>query len=455
MTGMRRRSELDASPPVHRGMKDTLDKSVFRKTLPVLAARVPSPKAGLFLKSEALRRSIINLPKIRSVVPDPSDSKDTRLVLFRVSENADLPPEAQDFLREQSADILRYNLDLNYDYWTADEILHSVLPEELCEGAPSGFAITGHIAHVNLNDEYLPYKHVIGQVILDKNKAVRTVVNKLNSIDTKFRFFKMELLAGEPDYVVEHHESDCRFIFDFTKVYWNSRLHTEHDRLVQLFKPEDVVADVFAGVGPFAIPAAKKGCAVVANDLNPDSYLYLKKNIELNHVSTVVRAYCEDGREFIKAAVPRALNEPFPPYKNPKENKSRNRHKSSSNVPVPVPAPELPPRKRISHFVMNLPDTAIEFLDAFRGIMSDSANEEGTRDLSGIYDVMPMVHCHCFTRELEPDKAEKDIRARVQHRLGYTFTGSDEVSLHLVRSVAPNKDMYCISFRLPREVAFA
>jgi hypothetical protein len=39
---------------------------------------------------------------------------------------------------------------------------------------------------------------------VQKNKGVKTVVNKLNSIDTQFRFFKMELLAGEPNYVVEH-----------------------------------------------------------------------------------------------------------------------------------------------------------------------------------------------------------------------------------------------------------
>jgi tRNA (guanine37-N1)-methyltransferase len=67
-------------------------------------------------------------------------------------------------------------------------------------------------------------------------------------------------------------------------VYWNSRLHTEHDRLVKLFKPEDLIADVFAGVGPFAIPAAKKGCAILANDLNPNSAKYLQRNADDNKV---------------------------------------------------------------------------------------------------------------------------------------------------------------------------
>ena len=78
------------------------------------------------------------------------------------------------------------------------------------------------------------------------------------------------------------------FAFDFTKVYWNSRLHTEHERLVQLFNPNDVVADVFAGVGPFALPAARKGCGVLANDLNPESYNWLSRNIESNKVRSLV-----------------------------------------------------------------------------------------------------------------------------------------------------------------------
>jgi tRNA (guanine37-N1)-methyltransferase len=39
--------------------------------------------------------------------------------------------------------------------------------------------------------------------------------------------------------------------------------------------------------------------------------------------------------------------------------------------------------------------------------------------------------------------------------LEYTISpSSTDYTLHLVRSVAPNKDMYCLSFRLDPDVAF-
>lgn len=98
----------------------------------------------------------------------------------------------------------------------------------------------------------------------------------------------MEVLAGEPNFDVEVSEAECKFRFAFDKVYWNSRLSSEHARLVQSFKPTDVVADGFAGVGPFAIPAAKKGCAVLASDLNPDSASSLEGNIKLNKVGITI-----------------------------------------------------------------------------------------------------------------------------------------------------------------------
>lgn len=43
-----------------------------------------------------------------------------------------------------------------------------------------------------------------------------------------------------------------------------------------------------AGVGPFAIPAAKKGCFVLGNDLNPESVKWMRENRMVNKVGLSV-----------------------------------------------------------------------------------------------------------------------------------------------------------------------
>ena len=124
-------------------------------------------------------------------------------------------------------------------------------------------------------------------MLLDKIPTCKTVVNKVGKIDTVFRTFDMELLAGEDNTVVTLKEEHCIFEFDYRKVYWNSRLQHEHARLVSTFAKTDVVADMFCGIGPFVLPAAKKGCVVYGNDLNPCCFEYLNKNLKLNKVDSV------------------------------------------------------------------------------------------------------------------------------------------------------------------------
>lgn len=48
-------------------------------------------------------------------------------------------------------------------------------------------------------------------------------------------------------------------------------------------KVDVIVADLMAGVGPFAVPLALNRITVYANDLNPESYKYLNKNMKINH----------------------------------------------------------------------------------------------------------------------------------------------------------------------------
>ena len=127
----------------------------------------------------------------------------------------------------------------------------------------------------------------------------------------------------------------------------------------------------------------------------------------LLQVGKRIRPFCEDGRDFIRNAFNRAWDDPLDPIPPPKLRRTEVKEVRAGERPAP---PTGPKRNRISHFVMNLPDTAILFLDAFRGVLSPA--NAGERKLSGLYDKehMPMVHCHCFTRELEPAKAAVDIR---------------------------------------------
>lgn len=109
--------------------------------------------------------------------------------------------------------------------------------------------------------------------------------------ESEFRTFQYEVLAGPDDMDVSVSENGCTFEFNYAKVYWNSKLEYEHGRLVEMFKPGEVVCDVMAGIGPFAVPAGKKGVIVWANDMNPESYHYLKKAVERNKVGTVLFSF--------------------------------------------------------------------------------------------------------------------------------------------------------------------
>lgn len=128
---------------------------------------------------------------------------------------------------------------------------------------------------------------------------IKTVVNKIGTITNEFRVPKFEILAGSSDMVTEVKQYGATFKLDYGLVYWNSRLEHEHIRLVSQFRPGEIICDMFAGIGPFAIPAAQKGCIVYANDLNPDSIHYLKINAKLNKVDDRVCAYNMDARKFI------------------------------------------------------------------------------------------------------------------------------------------------------------
>lgn len=386
--------------------------------------------------------------------------------------------------------------DTAYSLLTVDQVLRRIMPTKdngndngttsnpIIEEIPSSFEIAGHIAHLNLREEALPYKYLIGKAILDKNgPKIKLVVNKIGNIENEFRTFPMEILAGEclnmkkvetlchattssnetvqvkigPQHEslmkVEVKEHGCRFQLDFARVYFNSRLQSEHARLVQQIvedarrnsrtkkkeEEECIVADAMAGVGPFAIPLTSSNAPHYsqtkiichANDLNPTSYEYLQKNAKLNKCyADRLTMYNLDGREFIHRMNKEGVN--------------------------------------VDHFIMNLPQLAPEFLDAFRGWNFNTSCDDD--DVLSNIDTrrQPMIHVHCFGEKARcPEdivRIERQLQERCEQALGCqncfsehgisssSMAVTNEFQVRIVRDVGPRKNMFCVSFRLPFEV---
>ena len=256
------------------------------------------------------------------------------------------------------------------------------------------------------------FKTILGQVLLDKIPTCRTVINKINEIENEYRNINYEILAGVDDLKTVVKESNCSFHLDYSQVYWNPRLSTEHERLIKEIPADSVLYDVFAGIGPFAIPAAKKKCEVLANDLNPVSFEYLLKNITVNKVKDRVQAFNMDGRAFIRGPV--------------KEDLLR-RWKDKPDV--------------VTHIVMNLPALAADFIDTFVGMLHGVEINA---------PVLPIVHVYAF----EKGGDEAGLLDRVRTNLDYDLK-TEAITRFFVRQVAPSKDMVRLRFELPWDLLYA
>lgn len=281
-------------PPVLRP-STVLDKAAFTKTVNLAAACIRDNRNITRIRQALTKNNdALSLDRLSAIIPDPDASlaaKGRKALLLKPAISPAKPeswgPVITELVSRDEVGVVPYELQLDYEYWTYRDVLSALLPPELHDDIPSGFNTAGHVAHLNLRDQHLPYKQLIGQVLVEKNQHIRTVINKIDNVGTEseFRTFAYEVLAGPDDMNVEVSENGCLFKFDYSKVYWNSKLEKEHTRLVRMFTPGEVVCDVMAGIGPFAVPAGKRGVFVWANDYNPESFKYMEDATGRNKVS--------------------------------------------------------------------------------------------------------------------------------------------------------------------------
>ena len=246
----------------------------------------------------------------------------------------------------------------------------------------------------------------IADAVIESGLPVRSVLNRASKIKGELRVREWEVVAVDSSATAEgtdvaaadsdrsptetvHREYGHEFLVDIAAVYFSPRLATERHRVVEGVEPGERLLDMFAGVGPFAIPAASRGAEVVAVDLNETAVDYCRENAHRNGVADAVSTICADVCE---------VDDDY--------------------------------RGWADRLVMNLPHSANEFLDTAVALAGDDC----------------IIHYYDIQHEDDPfGPGIEAIRAAAEP----TYDVRVETE-HVVRSYAPHELNICLDVRLSK-----
>jgi tRNA (guanine37-N1)-methyltransferase len=250
--------------------------------------------------------------------------------------------------------------------------------------APGAYELIGDIAIIDQHEENVMD---IAKVLL-KHKNIKTVFQATSAVSGEYRTRELLFIAGEKKTETIYRENGCRYLLDVKNVYFTPRLSTERGRIAGQVTDGEKVVDMFAGIGPFSILIAKRFplTHVIAIDKNPVAIQYLRENALLNKLKNI----------------------------EIKEGDARE---------------EITGITDADHVIMNLPHSAMEFIDATLGIMKRGG----------------VIHFYAISHEDDLfDGIFKDIEERA------AGSGLRVISLdkRIVRPYAPYQYNVCIDLRV-------
>jgi tRNA (guanine37-N1)-methyltransferase len=257
------------------------------------------------------------------------------------------------------------------------------MPADLLAFAPS----YGRVGDVAVVDEDDPDRaRELADAIVASDLPVETVLDRASKVRGQQRVREWTVLAGDGTETV-HREYGCEYLVDLAAVYFSPRLATERHRVAEQVREGERAFDMFAGVGPFVVPFAKRGATAVGVDVNPDAVAYLRENARRNGVADRVTAVEGD------------VSEVAPEYEG-----------------------------WADRVVMNLPHSADEFLDSAVVLASEAC----------------VVHYYDIQSEDDPyGPGERAVRAAAEPAYEVTVE-----TRHTVRSYAPHEVNVCLDVRL-------
>jgi tRNA (guanine37-N1)-methyltransferase len=182
-------------------------------------------------------------------------------------------------------------------------------PEELSLLYKS-YDVVGDIAVIRIPESLEPRSGIIAETIMQTHKRVKTVLHQVSPILGDLRLRKLEWVRGERKTETFHKEFGCVFKVDLEKCYFSPRLSHERMRIAKLVKPNEVIVNMFAGVGCYSIIIAKHSEAkeIFSIDINPVAVQCMQENIEINKVRERVFPVEGDAKRIVEEKLRNVAN---------------------------------------------------------------------------------------------------------------------------------------------------
>ena len=184
-------------------------------------------------------------------------------------------------------------------------LLGDILEESEVSKLTSSFDVIGSIVILKIPETLVDRRQVIANAIMDNIKSARSVYMQTSPVTGDHRTRKLELIAGDDNPITIYKEYGCRFKVDVEQTYFSPRLSTERFRIASLTSEDEVVTNMFAGVGTFSIIICKyQNVKKVYNvDINRTAHELSIYNSRLNKMEEKIESFCGDAKEVVKSHI--------------------------------------------------------------------------------------------------------------------------------------------------------
>ena len=223
-------------------------------------------------ETEKMRQYLIKKNLIRFDLKIIKDQKFSFIPIIKMTD------EIKDFeIVEKNFEKQKQKYNSYKDYLSIEENIRKKLP--------NSYDTIGKIILIKLTSELFKYQKIIGEALIETNKNIKTVC-RIDPVSGELRTRKLTIIYGDKNTLTNHNEFGLKYNIDISKAYFSPRLANERKRISELVKKDEIIVDMFAGVGPFSIIIAKYANPkkIYLIDKNKYAIKFAEKNILINNV---------------------------------------------------------------------------------------------------------------------------------------------------------------------------